>query len=280
MKINLNPWLAVIIAFFPLLLGYSQGQTIAGRVLDEESKQPLSYVNIGIPGKNLGTVSNSSGEFKLSVTEKNANDTVKFSIIGYSNYTESTADLKKRSTEVEIYLKKTIYLLKETTVSDHNFTEVIGNTHKSLWLSLGMGKENIGSELGTLVKLRHSPSYLKTAHFSIDKSDNKKLELRLNIYSVSNGMPGNSLLHEPIYIETTLKKGIWSVDLTKYNIEVADDFIMTLEYVKNLDFQGVYFHSIRGKTPSYSRAVSQSNWQNMTYLGKNLSLTFYVDVSY
>ena len=140
MKIKSKLRLAVLTAFLQFLFGYLQGQTITGRVMDAENKQPLSYVNIGIPGKNVGTVSNSNGEFKLSVPEKNSNDTVKFSIIGYLNYTESITDLKARPAETEVYLKKTIYQLKEVIISAHNFKEVIGNTQKSLWISAGMGR--------------------------------------------------------------------------------------------------------------------------------------------
>lgn len=280
MKIKSDTRFIVSFIFVQFLCCSVHGQTIKGRVLDADSKQPLSYVNIGIPGKNVGTVSNSGGEFEFPITEKNSNDTIKFSMIGYSSYTENIKDLKTRSNSLEVYLKQTIYKLKEVTILGENYKEVIGNAKKSLWISVGMGKENLGSEIGVLIKLKHSPSYLKTAHLYISTNNNKKVELRLNIYKVLNGMPGNSILHEPIYIETTLKSGIWSVDLSKYNIEVIDDFVISVEYVKNIDFQGLYFHCIRGQIPSYTKAASQSNWEIMTHRDKNLQLTLTVDVLY
>lgn len=44
--------------------------TIKGRVL-QVSQQAISYVNIGIKGKNIGTVSTENGDFSLSLKAEN-----------------------------------------------------------------------------------------------------------------------------------------------------------------------------------------------------------------
>ena len=68
-------------SIFSILLGY--GQITEGRVLDAETKQPLSNVNVFIENTEIGTATNNKGEFELRYTNVQTSDSVVFSIIGY-----------------------------------------------------------------------------------------------------------------------------------------------------------------------------------------------------
>ena len=70
---------------FLFTISYSlTGQTILkGKLIDAETSSPLSYVNIGVIGKNVGTVSAFDGSFGLSVASKYDSDLLRISIIGY-----------------------------------------------------------------------------------------------------------------------------------------------------------------------------------------------------
>ena len=62
-------------------------QTIQSRVLDLNTREPIPFVNIGILGKNHGTVSDDAGKFSLEVPKAgwSSSDTLRFSAIGYQS---------------------------------------------------------------------------------------------------------------------------------------------------------------------------------------------------
>jgi pimeloyl-ACP methyl ester carboxylesterase len=56
---------------------------LRGVIRDRKSNLPLPYVNIGILNKDVGTTTNSKGEFELPLLESNTNDTLRVSMVGY-----------------------------------------------------------------------------------------------------------------------------------------------------------------------------------------------------
>lgn len=55
-----------------------------GQIIDSESGQVIPYVNIGLPAKNIGTVSNEEGMFNLYAQEAVSDtDIIQISSIGY-----------------------------------------------------------------------------------------------------------------------------------------------------------------------------------------------------
>lgn len=259
-------------------------QLLTGKIMDAETHQPLSYVNIGIPGKDKGTVANPDGTFRLYIPAENSSDSLRFSLIGYASYSVVISSFlsKTEPSDKIIYLKSKVTELKEVTVTPGNYDkETIGSTKRSLLLRMGIGPDSIGSEMGTVIRVKHKPSLIESATFNIQTNNYaKKIKLRLNFYQLNKDVPGASLLQRPIYIETSLKKGSWKVDLTEYNLEVNDDFFMALEYVENLGYQGLYFHCGYNKVPTYFKTTSQSTWKLFTNGGKYISPNFTAEVSF
>ncbi|WP_042498633.1 carboxypeptidase-like regulatory domain-containing protein [Algibacter lectus] len=73
-----------ITSIFISIILHSQEKTITGEVWNFENNEPLSYVNIGIKNKTVGTVSNNNGLFKLFLNDKvSSKDTIIFSYIGF-----------------------------------------------------------------------------------------------------------------------------------------------------------------------------------------------------
>jgi len=52
----------LFISFF-LIQHWSMAQTVEGTIQNEATGEGLAYVNIGVMGKNVGTVSNTQGRF-------------------------------------------------------------------------------------------------------------------------------------------------------------------------------------------------------------------------
>ncbi|MDR1056643.1 MAG: carboxypeptidase-like regulatory domain-containing protein [Prevotellaceae bacterium] len=58
---------------------------ISGIVKDKESNKKLANVSIFVPGTNIGTVTNSDGEFSIKIKENSQASAIEFVHIGYSN---------------------------------------------------------------------------------------------------------------------------------------------------------------------------------------------------
>jgi hypothetical protein len=59
--------------------------TVSGTVRDQKSKKKLEYVNVAVPGSNIGTVTNSDGEFSIKIKSSLLAKEVQLSHVGYLN---------------------------------------------------------------------------------------------------------------------------------------------------------------------------------------------------
>jgi hypothetical protein len=59
--------------------------TVSGVVKDAQTKKNLGYVNVSVPGTNVGTVTNSDGEFVLKIKSTLQAKEVEFSHLAYKN---------------------------------------------------------------------------------------------------------------------------------------------------------------------------------------------------
>jgi hypothetical protein len=56
---------------------------ITGKIIDDETSDPLSFATISLKNKGKGTVANNSGDFGLKITSDLFNDTLSISYLGY-----------------------------------------------------------------------------------------------------------------------------------------------------------------------------------------------------
>lgn len=97
--------------------------TISGVVKDKQNKKRLEYVNISIPGCNVGTVTNADGEFSIKVEEKYQPKAIEVSHIGYIN-SQISINNGNRS-ELTVWLTPHINLLNEIVVQAENPRSIV-----------------------------------------------------------------------------------------------------------------------------------------------------------
>lgn len=95
--------------------------TIKGRITDIETNEPLTSAAIGIPAKNIGTISNFLGEFELHLPKKNRSDTLQISMLGYKNYMLTIENIASGS-EIHVRLKANAIVLEEVVVTGKPLT--------------------------------------------------------------------------------------------------------------------------------------------------------------
>ncbi len=115
------------------IIPYISYRKLTGIVKDLNSKKALPYASIGIRGKHVGTISNQDGEFSLSISSENLNDTLVFSYVGYQNNEIVVSNLKKNQIEVE--LKEDFISLQEVIIRNNDplalVRAAVHNIHKN-----------------------------------------------------------------------------------------------------------------------------------------------------
>jgi hypothetical protein len=91
--------------------------TLSGRVLDKETREPLSYASVGLRGQPFGTVANSLGEFDFHIPPLLIDQTMVISMVGYVNYSADVSQLLKDDVN-EILLERSNTLLDALVVAD------------------------------------------------------------------------------------------------------------------------------------------------------------------
>jgi len=140
----------------------------------------------------------------------------------------------------------------------------------------GFSSNKLGNEVGIIIKIKKSPTYIDKFHVSIANNKYDSLKFRLNFYSIKNKMPHKSILKENIFVESQTKEGVLTMDLSEYNIVVEDDFMVSLEWIEDLGEGGLNFSMAFFGSPVIYRDTSQANWKKM----KPFSIGFSVTAKY
>ena len=250
------------------------GQSISGTVFEKNGENPVEYVNIGIVGKNIGTISDLNGKYTLQFDTEYYNDTLRFSCIGYHSYSVKVSDFIKLNNG-NVNLEKRLY----------DLTEVVVRPKKVKQKTLGVTKTKIaaacytdslkGGEIGTLMKNKNTV-FLKEINVYILSCSYDTIFYRMNIYKTHKDMQFENILSEPIYIRSSKEeiKDKITIDLQDLNLVVNDDFLVTFEAVKNLGPGNLCFYaSLVHK--SYERKTSQGTWKAIS---AGISISVEVDV--
>ncbi len=236
---------------------------VSGKVFCKTSGKPLEFVNIGIAGKNIGTVSDINGDFTIKLDTFFKNDTLMFSCIGFEACLVAVSDLAEDVFH-HIYLTEKTYELKEVNVRFRKFREkILGVTAKNKSVAAGFSNNLLGYECGILMRNKKS-ALIKQIKINISHCTYDTIFYRLNIYQPKGKNNFENILEQPIYLnlpKASVKETIL-LDITSKRIFVEGNFLVTLEHVKNLGDGGLYFCAgLSHKT--YFRKTSQGNWNTV-----------------
>ncbi len=97
--------------------------TVSGVVKDQKSHRKLEYVNVYLPGTNIGTVTNQDGAFTLKFKDPGTKVFLQFSYLGYSSNQVEIDPLA--STGNEFFLSQSSIRLNEIVVSPVNARQLV-----------------------------------------------------------------------------------------------------------------------------------------------------------
>ena len=267
---------------------------LSGQVCNASTQKPIKYVNIGIAGQGIGTVSNDSGSFVLSVPSAKWNDSLTFSCIGYQPQKMKIAT-HSDGKPVVVFLKPEVVQLKQVEILSKKLkTKIKGNESRMSAIVFGVSHAfSLGVESGCVVKLPDKPVYIKDFNFHIVTNNTDSVKFRLNIYSY-DGSVGKNLLHQNIYFTVLGKKpGDFKVDLSKYHIVVRGNVFVAIEVVdvysrpvnpaiKNDEYKydRMYISGTIFGSKCLRRKTSLGNWVKFEGVPGSFSIGFWLTVAY
>lgn len=226
---------------FSISASFSQ-RVIKGKILNHTTKVPIAYVNIGIPGSPVGSLSNEDGTFSISIPGKNNSDTLIFSALGFVQRSMPLPALL-RSNDVVVTLKEKTVILETVVVTakkEKKETFSLGNRYTKGGF-LYADSVSAGAAMALLIDNKYPsfysklsyPLHLEEVSFYIDKNSLSDFKIRVRIlaYDSSSGLPAEDLLNESVVITSSEKKGWLKVDLRPYHLLVQQRFFLVLEWI-------------------------------------------------
>lgn len=279
---------SINIAIFLIATTTFAQQTISGKIIDLENKKVLSYVNIGIENKGIGTVSDSDGIFNLKLTKSvKGNDKIIFSHIGYVQQEHEVSTM--------LHNDNTIILDQETTVLNEVVVQFktskakkIGRKGKGLGLMYSSFysayEKNVDDRLSKEMGMRlpvNKDCKISGLNFNITSNDFKSLKFRVNFYRIKNGFPSEVLNTDDVIFEIKNRQlGWFNVDLTKSDIyleKTLKEVLVTIQWLESekYDDNSKYFSlstAVATSKKFYYREKAMDKWLK----GKS-KLSFYLD---
>jgi len=256
--LNIKTGLLFIVLLIPELIF---SQSWQGQVLSSETNFGIGFVNVGIIGRNIGTVSDESGNFTINLDNIYDNDSIRFSMIGYESKSFLVGNFKENSIR-NIYLSPRSYFLTEVKVFYHKAREIrLGTPVISNTLRSGFSSNDLGSELGINVNVKKQV-ILKNINLNVATCTFDSITYRLNIYQLVNTTEFKNILTEPIYISFSKDKinKVITFDLRKYSIIIEGNVLITLELYKDLGEGSLLFHTQFFTGSTYHRKTSEGKW--------------------
>jgi hypothetical protein len=267
-------------------------QLIVGTVVDSATRQPIPFVNVGLPKRGLGTVSDEQGHYQLQYNPAYAADSVRLSSVGYEPRLLPFAALLAGA---NIGLSPLTVPLTEVNVvaaSVYSRTHTLGLDKPAPKLDFRMISNELGTEIGTLIHLARRPTLVQSLHVVVVKNETQPLTLRVNVYRLDpQGQPtAEKLLQRDVLLTTGSQVGILTANLTADQLVLTEDCLLAVELVKSsgpsapdvskLSFGGAIAYGGQ----CYFRVASQGAWikptmkSNVPLLGKKLQVAFYLTV--
>ncbi|MFC3562898.1 alpha/beta fold hydrolase [Pedobacter jamesrossensis] len=263
---------------------HSQSTILKGVTIDGQTGLPVPYVSVGIKNKPVGTVSDSTGRYSLSYlqTDIAGKDSIFFSAVGYKSVKMDWDIFLKTEKFIKLYESPQTLEMVNIKANPGQIKNY-GRSNASLIFFPAMYKnipkhsDEKGREQATILKIDQN-IFLRKLSFKINRRTFSKIKLRMNIYSVKEGLPGQSILHKDVVFdvigntEVGMPRSV-SIDLRPYQIHIKGQkeiavslAILDLEPLLGDSTQSAFFiPSFPGTLrSSLYRIKGEAQWQKVS----------------
>ena len=233
---------------------------IKGIIREKESEAAISYVNIGIEGKNIGTISGSDGTFILKLSEKlDVLDSLTFSCIGYQQLRITLSSLLENKFNT-ILLNEKATILNELLVESENLSKKITLGSKKPSNQTGfIHGTGAGAEAAKRIDPKSKEVYLLNSSIHIRNETGKPFKFLVNIYDEDPVLmlPNRNVVKKAIVVESSIKDGWVTVNLSDQGLIFDKPFYISFQWTDENTRNPLI--SIKN-TKAYTRPVSLGDW--------------------
>jgi hypothetical protein len=267
--------LTIVLLFMKLVCF---AQLFSGTIIDAITNEKVSFVNMGIIGKSVGTVSNDKGYYEIVLNDKYDDDSIRIFMIGYQPKTFKVSQFKTlfKTSNSSILLKQSGVNLSEVVVRPKKGkTKIAGHKFNNKSVILGLATENLGCEVAGLIWIKKQVTFINQININLANNPFDSVVFRINLYNSKNNQPDKNILKQPIYVTTKIKSGTVSIDVSQYNLMVEDIFFVGVQWISNSKKETLNFCSgIGGK--AFIRTASEDDW----LLNDSFGVGIHCNISY
>ncbi|HUM47842.1 MAG TPA: alpha/beta hydrolase-fold protein [Chitinophagales bacterium] len=233
-------------------------------MLDSKNKTALRFVNIGIRNKNIGCSSLDNGTFTLRIPIQNENDTITFSLVGYSDLHLLIADILSVKQKTFLLEIKPAELAPVTVVSQQLVEKKVGivKYNPAIHFTDGSTNQNDIFEIAQLIRLDSGLSKITSVSLYINEPRNDSGTFRINFYDYRDNRPADWLLEKNIMQTHPIVPGWMKFDLTEYNLYLEGNFVVAIEFIPSVKKTEPIYYEVKlgGPSKSFVRTSSQGEW--------------------
>ena len=240
--IPLTKFILLFALYCQMAIGQCQ-TLISGSVINNQTKQPIPYVNIGIANTEVGTISNEDGSFSIKIPLKYSGQDLLFSSVGYIRKSFPVSSIPTPSNNLMISLNENVLELSEV--------EIVAKHEKKKSVTLGNGKSlllsgqlhydtlSAGSAMALLIDKSDDKNltFLNEASLYIAKNLSPEFKVRMRIMSVDSqtNKPGVDILTQQALVTSDIKKGWLDFEIEDTQIVKEDKFFLVFEWIMDKD---------------------------------------------
>ncbi len=263
-----RPRFPILLIFLAFQVGIQAQNNLSGKIIDSDGN-PISFVNIGILNKAVGTVSDEQGNFILSFRDNLLLDTMVMSCIGFKHQKHLVKSfIDSLSTNGNVIMEKDVVQLHEVLIERDKLKPYKIGHFTNSWEYRGfMTSRAKGAELATIIyQNKNKTLHLIAFQFNIIKNEFDSLRFRINIYNVNNEIPDSNLLkRNEVFL--LLKEHDKFKYFFKKDIFITGDFIISLELLDTFgqsNSEKVFEFTSQEGGKYYKRFTSHDKWEKFT----------------
>lgn len=254
-------------------------------IVQDASGEPIAYCNVGLYGKNTGTVTGIDGEFTLSEKHMAGVTKIKISHIAYKSRDVKLADIKASSAPYAIALEEKVLDVGEFVITggdDFSRKRVLGSPdHMVSVAHIRAYSEtlNYGEIIGNRFVI-DQPSILDEFRFKLHMADCQSAQFRVRVISMKKKkkVSDRDLLTEDVFV-TADRSGWYTVDLSNYFVEVDSDVLVGIQFLSaegcdNSNATPYRIH-MADYEESFVRTSNTEKWERLDDLGLAFQLKIY-----
>jgi predicted alpha/beta superfamily hydrolase len=232
-------------------------------IIKNEKGEVLSFVNIGIKSKNVGTCSSAEGTFSIQIPKGLEKDSLSFHLMGYDEIMIPISQLATAQS-TNIILKSISLDLNPITVTSKKPVEKkfgITKYKPVMHFTDGSIQQNDIFEIAQVIHLPEYPAKITSLNLFIYEARKDSAVFRLNFYEILDGKPAHKLNVKEILQKKAIEPGWLSFDIKNESLYLKDDVAVGIEFVPSGKGSIRYEVKVGGTTKSFVRTSSLGEWQ-------------------